>query len=129
MILLKTERVTLLRWMKSQLPKGERYLKVKSLIDDHHLKTIFTNSGFMVGLGETKGEVLQPMDDLRTAGCKVLTIGQYLQPASNSLPVHEYIRSEVFDKYYTEGLKRGFSFVGCSPLVRSTYHAERHVGG
>jgi lipoic acid synthetase len=83
----------------------------------------------MVGLGETETEVLQTMDDLRLAGCKVLTIGQYLQPDSNLLPVQEYITPEMFEQYRTEGLKRGFSYVESSPLVRSSYHAERHVDG
>jgi lipoic acid synthetase len=83
----------------------------------------------MVGLGETVGEVLQTMDDLKMAGCRVLTIGQYLQPDENLLPVQEYIAPEIFEMYRAEGLKRGFSFVESSPLVRSSYHAERHVNG
>jgi len=66
---------------------------------------------------------------LRNAGCKVLTVGQYLQPTTNLLPVVEYIRPEIFDLYRQEGMKRGFSFVESSPLVRSSYHAERHVNG
>jgi lipoic acid synthetase len=67
------------------------------------------------------------MDDLRQAGCRVLTVGQYLQPDSNLLPVQEYITPELFEKYRMEGMKRGFSYVESSPLVRSSYHAERHV--
>jgi lipoic acid synthetase len=90
---------------------------------------IVSKSGIMVGLGETVAEVLQTMEDLRSAGCKVLTIGQYLQPDSNLLPVQEYITPELFEKYRIEGLKRGFSYVESSPLVRSSYHAERHVNG
>lgn len=90
---------------------------------------IVSKSGIMVGLGETEQEVLQAMDDLRTAGCKVLTIGQYLQPDSNLLPVQEYIQPETFEMYRREGMKRGFSFVESSPMVRSSYHAERHVQG
>jgi lipoic acid synthetase len=90
---------------------------------------IVSKSGVMVGLGESESEVLQTMDDLRAAGCKVLTIGQYLQPDSNLLPVHEYIKPEIFELYRAEGLKKGFSFVESSPLVRSSYHAERHVKG
>ena len=90
---------------------------------------IVSKSGIMVGLGETEAEVLQTMDDLRTAGCKVLTIGQYLQPDTNLLPVEEYIKPEIFELYRGEGLKKGFSFVESSPLVRSSYHAERHVKG
>lgn len=104
---------------------------------DRSLKTIsfisragiVAKSGIMVGLGETETEVLQTMDDLRVAGCKVLTIGQYLQPDSNLLPVQEYIAPEIFEMYREEGMKRGFSYVESSPLVRSSYHAERHVNG
>lgn len=104
----------------------DRSLKVISIISE---AGIVSKSGIMVGLGETKAEVLQTMDDLRLAGCKVLTIGQYLQPDSNLLPVQEYIKPEVFEMYRNEGLTRGFSFVESSPLVRSSYHAERHVKG
>jgi len=102
----------------------DRSLRVISMIAD---AGIVAKSGIMVGLGETVDEVLQTMDDLRNAGCKVLTIGQYLQPDTNLLPVVEYIRPEIFDLYRHEGMKRGFSFVESSPLVRSSYHAERHV--
>jgi len=104
----------------------DRSLQVISMIS---VAGIVSKSGIMVGLGETETEVLQTMDDLRAAGCKVLTIGQYLQPDSNLLPVQEYITPEIFEKYRTEGMKRGFSYVESSPLVRSSYHAERHVRG
>lgn len=104
----------------------DRSLRVISIISE---AGIVAKSGIMVGLGELEEEVLQAMDDLRAAGCKVLTIGQYLQPDSNLLPVVEYIQPEVFEKYRMEGMKRGFSFVESSPLVRSSYHAERHVQG
>lgn len=86
-------------------------------------------SGIMLGLGEKQEEVLQTMKDLREAGCRVITIGQYLQPDSNLAPVIEYIRPEVFDFYHKEGMKMGFSFVESSPLVRSSYHAEKHITG
>ena len=104
----------------------DRSLKVISIISE---AGIVSKSGIMVGLGEREDEILQTMDDIRSAGCKVLTIGQYLQPDSNLLPVQEYIRPEVFEMYRQEGLKKGFSFVESSPLVRSSYHAERHVNG
>lgn len=102
----------------------DRSLKVISMISE---AGIVSKSGIMVGLGETETEVLQAMDDLRQAGCRVLTIGQYLQPDSNLMPVQEYISPEQFEKYRQEGMKRGFSYVESSPLVRSSYHAERHV--
>ena len=84
-------------------------------------------SGIMVGLGETEEEVLQTMDDLRAAGCKVFTIGQYLQPTRNHLPVAEYVTPEQFKKYKEMGLAKGFDFVESGPLVRSSYHAEKHI--
>ncbi|WP_299582473.1 lipoyl synthase [uncultured Sunxiuqinia sp.] len=84
-------------------------------------------SGIMLGLGETEAEVLQTMDDLLTAGCKVMTIGQYLAPTQNHIPVVEYIQPDQFEKYRTIGLEKGFSFVESSPLVRSSYRAEQHV--
>lgn len=84
-------------------------------------------SGIMVGLGETREEVLQTMDDLRKAGCKVMTIGQYLAPSARHMPVVEYIQPEQFDEYRKIGLEKGFSFVESSPLVRSSYKAEEHV--
>ncbi|MDP2114024.1 MAG: lipoyl synthase [Bacteroidota bacterium] len=104
----------------------DRSLKTISIISE---AGIVSKSGIMVGLGETEEEMLQAMDDLRAAGCKVLTIGQYLQPDANLLPVLEYITPEIFEMYRQEGLKRGFSYVESSPLVRSSYHAERHVNG
>jgi lipoic acid synthetase len=84
-------------------------------------------SGIMLGLGETKDEVLQTMDDLREAGCKVMTIGQYLAPTATHMPVKEYIKPEQFAEYREIGLEKGFSFVESSPLVRSSYRAEQHV--
>jgi len=85
-------------------------------------------SGIMLGLGETETEILQTMDDLLEAGCKVLTIGQYLAPTKDHLPVSEYINPEQFEKLRTIGLEKGFSFVESSPLVRSSYRAELHAG-
>lgn len=84
-------------------------------------------SGIMLGLGETRAEVLETMDDLLAAGCKVLTIGQYLQPTKMNLPVEEYVHPDVFDEYRKIGLEKGFRFVESAPLVRSSYHAEKHV--
>ena len=86
-----------------------------------------TKSGFMVGLGETKEEVLQTMQDLHTNGCDVVTIGQYLQPTKMHLAVEEYVHPDTFAYYKEEGLKMGIDFVESGPLVRSSYHAERHL--
>jgi lipoic acid synthetase len=88
---------------------------------------IVAKSGIMLGLGETEDEVLQTMDDLRTVGCRVMTLGQYLAPSDHHLKIVEFVNPSVFMKYKQEGLKRGFSFVESTPLVRSSYHAELHV--
>lgn len=86
-----------------------------------------TKSGIMLGLGETEAEVIQAMDDLRSAKVDVLTIGQYLQPTKKHLPVSAYIHPDTFKRYETIGIAKGFTFVESGPLVRSSYHAERHV--
>jgi lipoyl synthase len=86
-----------------------------------------TKSGIMVGLGESKEEVFQIMEDLLAHGCDVLTIGQYLQPTKMHLEVAEFIHPEVFAEYKERGLSLGFNFVESGPLVRSSYHAERHL--
>ena len=90
-------------------------------------KNVVSKSGIMLGLGETEEEILETMGDLRQAGCRVLTIGQYLQPTLINHPVKEYIHPDRFKEYEKIGLQKGFSFVESSPLVRSSYHAERHV--
>lgn len=86
-----------------------------------------TKSGIMLGLGETTSEVLQAMDDLRENLCEVLTLGQYLQPTKMHLAVEEFVHPDQFAFYKEEGLSRGFDFVESGPLVRSSYHAERHL--
>lgn len=84
-------------------------------------------SGIMAGLGETPAEVEELMDDLLAAGCKILTIGQYLQPSHRHYPVAEYVTPEQFAAYKKIGLEKGFEQVESAPLVRSSYHAEKHV--
>lgn len=84
-------------------------------------------SGIMVGLGEEKQEVEQAMNDLLTAGCKAITIGQYLQPRGENLPVKNYVEPKIFEEYKTIALSIGFEFVESGPLVRSSYHAEEAV--
>ena len=81
----------------------------------------------MLGLGETPEEIYQTMDDLLEAGCEVMTIGQYLQPTANHYPVKDYIHPDIFEQYRLEGLRRGFRHMESAPMVRSSYHAERHV--
>ena len=86
-----------------------------------------TKSGIMLGLGETEEEVIETMHDLRSVGVSIMTIGQYLQPSKKHLPVVEFITPEQFDKYREIGLSLGFQYVESSPLVRSSYHAEKHI--
>jgi lipoic acid synthetase len=87
-----------------------------------------TKSGIMLGLGETDQEVLETMDDLRAVGTDVMTIGQYLQPTKAHLDVQEFVHPDRFAQFRESGLAKGFRFVESGPLVRSSYHAERHVG-
>jgi lipoyl synthase len=86
-----------------------------------------TKSGIMLGIGETKEELYKAMDDLVANGLLILTLGQYLQPTKMHLEVAEFIHPDTFELYKEEGLKRGLKYVEAGPLVRSSYHAERHV--
>lgn len=86
-----------------------------------------TKSGVMLGLGETYEEVIETMQDLRSVNVDILTLGQYLQPSLKHLPVHEFITPERFEEYKELGMKMGFKYVESGPLVRSSYHAERHI--
>jgi lipoyl synthase len=90
---------------------------------------IFTKSGIMVGLGEMEGEVVQVLEDLRSAACDFLTIGQYLAPSRQHLPVVEYIHPDIFDRYKETALRLGFKHVASGPLVRSSYHAHQALEG
>ncbi len=87
-----------------------------------------TKSGIMLGLGETENEILEAMDELNSNGCDVLTLGQYLQPTKMHLAVEEFIHPEKFEYYKQVGLEKGFKYVESGALVRSSYHAERHIG-
>ena len=86
-----------------------------------------TKSGIMLGLGETEEEVLQAMDDLRAVGCRIMTIGQYLQPSKLHYPVQNYIHPDKFEEYRLKGIEKGFAHIESAPMVRSSYHAEKHV--
>jgi len=86
-----------------------------------------TKSGIMVGLGEFKEEVLETMDDLLNQGVEILTIGQYMQPSKKHLPIQEFVHPEVFADYKKIGLEKGFKYIESGPLVRSSYHAEKHL--
>ncbi|OQY04297.1 MAG: lipoyl synthase [Bacteroidetes bacterium 4572_117] len=104
--------------------KYETSLKVLGYIAGSGIRA---KSGIMLGIGETFDEVLETMDDLRLVNCEVMTIGQYLQPTRQNIEVQEYVKPEIFKKYELAGLEKGFRFVESSPLVRSSYHAEKHV--
>ncbi|MBL7810071.1 MAG: lipoyl synthase [Saprospiraceae bacterium] len=86
-----------------------------------------TKTGIMVGLGETREEVFEAMDELVANGCDILTLGQYLQPTKMHIEIAEYVHPDTFAEYREVGLAKGFKYVESGPLVRSSYHAERHV--
>lgn len=88
---------------------------------------VVAKTGIMLGLGETEDEVLALMDDVLKTGVSVLTIGQYLQPSRKNIPVSEYITPDCFEQYRIAALSKGFTHVESAPLVRSSYHAEKHV--
>jgi lipoic acid synthetase len=104
--------------------KYDRSLEVLKRLKEAGVKT---KSGIMLGLGETEEEIIETMNDLRNVNCDVLTMGQYLQPTPKHLPVAEFIRPEQFAKLKEIGLEKGFRFVESGPLVRSSYHAEKHI--
>ncbi|MDA0973265.1 MAG: lipoyl synthase [Bacteroidetes bacterium] len=104
--------------------KYDRSLEVLRRLKQGGMKT---KSGVMLGLGESKEEVLETMQDLRHVGVDILTLGQYLQPTTKHLPVAEFITPESFKEYESIGLEMGFRFVESGPLVRSSYHAEKHL--
>ncbi len=90
-------------------------------------KGVRTKSGIMLGLGETKEEIVQTMDDLRAVGCEVMTIGQYLQPSREHYEVQAYITPEEFEQLGNIARSKGFRHVESAPMVRSSYHAEKHI--
>ncbi|MFM8433128.1 MAG: lipoyl synthase [Bacteroidota bacterium] len=104
--------------------KYDRSLEVLRRIAD---AGVHAKSGVMLGLGETRDEVIESMHDLRTSGVSILTLGQYLQPTREHLPVAEFIHPGSFAEYKKIGLEMGFRYVESGPLVRSSYHAEKHI--
>ena len=104
--------------------KYDRSLDTLRYLNEGGIKT---KSGVMLGLGETEQEIMETMHDLRAVGVSILTLGQYLQPSKKHLPVVEFITPKQFDKYKEIGLSLGFQHVESSPLVRSSYHAEKHI--
>ena len=104
-----------------------RYDRSLDVLKYLHEGGIKTKSGVMVGLSETEEEVIETMSDLRRVGVSIMTIGQYLQPSKRHLPVAEFVTPNMFNRYKEIGLSLGFQHVESSPLVRSSYHAEKHI--
>ncbi len=104
--------------------KYDRSLEVLKRVKEAGIRT---KSGIMVGLGEREEEVLEALDDLRSVNCDVVTIGQYLQPTPKNLPVAEFVHPDQFERYRLAAIAKGFMYVESGPLVRSSYHAEKHV--
>ena len=104
--------------------KYDRSLEVLKRLDEAGVKT---KSGIMLGLGETEQEILETIDDLAFVKCDVITMGQYLQPTPKHLPVDRFVHPDDFKKYNDYALNKGFKFVESGPLVRSSYHAEKHI--
>lgn len=104
--------------------KYDRSIEVLNRLDEAGVKT---KSGIMLGLGETEQEILETIDDLAFVKCDVITMGQYLQPTPKHLPVDRFVHPDDFKKYKDYALNKGFKFVESGPLVRSSYHAEKHI--
>jgi lipoic acid synthetase len=104
--------------------KYDRSLEVLNRLKKGGMRT---KSGIMLGLGETHEEVLETMEDLRSVNVDIITLGQYLQPTVKHLPIAEFVTPERFKEYEEIGLKMGFRYVESGPLVRSSYHAEKHL--
>lgn len=116
-----TERLT------PEIRSKAKYNTSLKVIEQIANSGLVAKSGIMLGLGESEQEVLKTMEDLRSVNCKVLTIGQYLQPTRKHYPVKEYIHPSKFEEYKTIGLRMGFSYVESAPLVRSSYKADEHI--
>lgn len=104
-----------------------KYLLSLKVIEYISKSGVRAKSGIMLGLGETEDEILKTMDDLLNVGCRIITIGQYLQPSRLNFPVQDYLTPEKFEEYRKIALKKGFLYAESSPLVRSSYHAENQI--
>jgi lipoic acid synthetase len=104
-----------------------RYEKSLSVLNFVASKGKIVKSGFMVGLGEIEPEIFETIEDIRRTGCSILTIGQYLQPGPDHMEVVDYVEPAKFEEYGKKALEAGFKFVESSPLVRSSFHAEKHI--
>lgn len=117
---------TVPRLYKRVRPQG-RYQWTLDILGESKRQGMRTKTGIMLGLGEQPDEVLSTMQDVHAVGVDIITLGQYLQPTKNHLPVDRFVHPDEFKRYEVEGLQMGFDVVESGPLVRSSYHAERHV--
>lgn len=115
------------RRLTSEVRRVATYDRSLQVLEYLAKKGANTKSGIMLGLGETEEEVLQAMDDLRAVGCRIMTIGQYLQPSKLHYPVQDYIHPDKFEEYRLKGIEKGFAHIESAPMVRSSYHAEKHI--
>ncbi len=115
------------RRLSPQIRSRAKYDLSLSVIKQIADSGLIAKSGIMLGLGEMPDEISETMDDLRAVGCTVLTIGQYLQPSRDHMPVTRWVTPEEFTEFKEIGLKKGFRHIESSPLVRSSYHAEKHI--
>ena len=115
------------RRLTKQVRVQAKYDRSLEVLNHANKSGLRVKSGIMLGLGETKDEILESMNDLLEAGVHILTLGQYLQPTKEHLPVAEYIRPEFFAELKQTGLQMGLRYVESGPLVRSSYHAEKHL--
>lgn len=122
-----SHNVETVRRLTKEVRRNSNYDRSLEVLKQIAAQGIRAKSGIMLGLGETEAEVLETMDDLRLAGVLVMTIGQYLQPTKEHLEVQTFITPEQFNFYQEAGLEKGFRFVESGALVRSSYHAEKHI--
>lgn len=122
-----SHNIETVRRLTPQLRSRAKYDNSLNVIKQISEYGLISKSGFMLGVGETYKEIVETMDDLRNVGCQVLTIGQYLQPTPNHYEVKEYVHPDTFASYKDIAIKKGFRHVESSPLVRSSYHAEKHI--
>ena len=115
------------RRLTPQIRTKAKYQTSLSVLNYVSSQNVIAKTGIMVGLGETKEEIIELMQDTLNSNCRIITIGQYMQPSRKNIPVSEYISPEKFEEYKQIGLQMGFKIVESAPLVRSSYCAEKHL--
>lgn len=122
-----SHNVETVRRLTSAIRSRAKYDLSLSVVKQIADSGLVAKSGIMLGLGEEREEILETMDDLISVGCKVITIGQYLQASRDHIEVQRWVTPEEFEEYRKIGIKKGFRHIESSPLVRSSYHAEKHI--